>query len=107
MTKKSFRTQNASNPRYPRLSDLRGGALRQWGLAAVGSLLLGGAGRAAGEMAAAPAYAQQTSGEAASGTGNPDAGAPKEPFRRGGKMPAPRLGVGGGKSVKLKNQETS
>lgn len=117
MTKKSFRTQAASGPRYPRLSDLRPGSLRRWGLAAIGSLLLGGAGcrRTAGEVAArgsvktdaAPVHAPQTSREAASGAGAPDGGARKGPVQLGGKRPAPRFRADGGKPVKLKTRKDS
>jgi hypothetical protein len=47
MAKKSFRAQQVhgpgpTGPRYPALKDLRPGALRRWGLAAMGAMLLGG-----------------------------------------------------------------
>ena len=108
MTKKSFRTQNASGPRYPRLSDLRPGSLRRWGLAAIGSLLLGGAGcrRTAGEVAArgsvktdaAPVRVQKPA---------PDSGARKGPVRLGGKRPAPRFNADSSKPVKLETRKNS
>jgi hypothetical protein len=43
MKKKSFRERKVDGPNYPRLKDLDAGALRKWGLVAVGGLLLGGA----------------------------------------------------------------
>jgi hypothetical protein len=42
MAKKSFRVQETKAPSYPRLVELQPGALRRWGLAAVGGLLIGG-----------------------------------------------------------------
>jgi hypothetical protein len=48
MAKKSFRAQSGSPkapaPRYPTLSELGPAALRRWGLAALGSLVVAGAG---------------------------------------------------------------
>jgi hypothetical protein len=48
MAKKSFRVQSGSPeapaPTYPRLSELGPAALRRWGLAALGSLAVAGAG---------------------------------------------------------------
>jgi hypothetical protein len=43
MKKKAFRERKAEGPKYPRFGDLNSGALRKWGLAAVGGLLLGSA----------------------------------------------------------------
>jgi hypothetical protein len=43
MKKRSFRERKPDVPDYPRLKDLDAGALRKWGLLAVGGLLLGGA----------------------------------------------------------------
>jgi hypothetical protein len=56
MTKRSFRATKTKQPSYPRLVDLESGALRRWGLAAVGGLLIGGAActRTTGEPAARP-----------------------------------------------------
>ena len=42
MKKKSFRERKTGGPQYPRLKDVNAGALKKWGLAAVGGLLLGG-----------------------------------------------------------------
>jgi len=65
MTKKSFRAQKVPRPDYPRLGELDAGALRTWGLAAVGGLLLGGGGCA--RSPAAPPPANPTT-QAATGT---------------------------------------
>jgi hypothetical protein len=43
MKKKAFRAQPVARPGYPMLGELDAGALRKWGLVAVGGLLLGGA----------------------------------------------------------------
>jgi hypothetical protein len=57
MTKRSFRATKTKQPSYPRLVDLEAGALRRWGLAAVGGLLIGNAActRTTGAPTAKPA----------------------------------------------------
>jgi hypothetical protein len=113
MTKKTFRAQKATSPRYPTLNDLRPGALCRWGLAVIGSVLLGGAGcrRTAGEVAARESVkrdavpAQVPRDPAASLPGAPDGGARREPLRGAGRILAPRLRDGSSKPVKLKGRK--
>jgi hypothetical protein len=80
MAKKSFRmspsiASECSRPAYPTLNDLRPSALRRWGLAAVGSLLLTGCWRTAGVPVPAnrPEQIPQVQGGAAGAAGVPDA----------------------------------
>jgi hypothetical protein len=78
MKKKAFRAQKVARPGYPMLRELDAGALRRWGLAAVGGLLLGGTGCARSPSAPPPATlttqaATGTATETGTGTG-PDAG---------------------------------
>jgi hypothetical protein len=90
MKKKAFRAQKVARPGYPMLGELDAGALRKWGLAAVGGLLLGGAGCARSPGAPPPATltTQAATGTATeTGTGTePDAGAPPV-------LPPPTAGV--------------
>ena len=96
MTKKSFRAHQVPRPGYPMLRDLDAGALRKWGLAAVGGLLLGGSGCARSPGAPPPASlttqaATGTATETRTGTG-PDAGAqPVLPPPTGGVPPPTRV----------------
>ena len=81
MAKKSFRLQpgGPQGPRYPTLNELRPGALRRWGLAALGSLAVAGAGcwRTAGVPVPAKPAQQDLSGHGQAAP--PDAGAPPMP----------------------------
>jgi hypothetical protein len=96
MAKKSFRARKADGPNYPKLTDLQPGALRRWGLAAVGGLLIGGGGctRTSGVPIAREPVVHST---AQSGAQNhvaplPDGGAPTEPgVRFGGIRPVQRV----------------
>ena len=79
MTKKSYRDQQSAasgppGPRYPTLNELRLGSLRQWGLAAMGTMLLG-----AGCWRSTNAAEQGDHETRAHAKGKPDSGAPPPP----------------------------
>jgi len=92
MTKKSYRAQQGSTPRlpgprYPTLHELRSGALRGWGLAAMGTVLLGGA----GYWRPASAAEQGSHLTRKKTKGRPDSGVPPKPPRPGGAPPPIRM----------------
>lgn len=94
--KKFFRTQEAQHPNYPRLLDV--GALRRWGLAALGGLLLG-SGACRNDLLEVGGLPPRLAGlqvqpklPASRDAGSADAGVPAPPqFLPGGEPPVERI----------------